>query len=214
MTLKNILTIVGCVVITNQAIAGSLPDPRNFPIGQPTLQCVEQAAHDHKVPFALLLGVNSIERGKTGQNVGNSNGSLDTGAFQINSIHFARAKKLNASHGDLASRGCYNAQFAAMLLSEALSQKSKQHLDIYTRGAGYHSWTPKYNAIYRKKLVKYTNEWQVWLNNNAPTQQYNVNSPQEPTQQYRNQGVQHVNYQREPNPFLSGFIGQTSTSHQ
>lgn len=145
------------------------------------MECVHKASVDHGVPFAVLLGVNSIERGNTGQNVGNKNGSLDTGAFQINSIHFARASRLNASNVDLASRGCYNAQFAAMLLSEALKQPTKQHLDLFTRAAGYHSWTPKYNAIYRKKLEKYTNQWQQWLNTNTQqvqqTQAYNTVSP-------------------------------------
>lgn len=210
--LNKFLILTGFFAISAQAIAGSLPDPRNFPVGKPTLTCVEQAAKDHKVPFALLLGVNSIERGNTGQNVGNKNGSLDTGAFQINSIHFARARKLNASHSDLASRGCYNAQFAAMLLSEALGQRSKQHLDLYTRGAGYHSWTPKYNKIYRTKLVKYTAEWQRWLDNNAPVQQY-AQTPQS-QQQSNTPQVQSVGYQRETNPFTSGFLGQYSTSYR
>ena len=164
--LKRSLYFLVFAILSPLANAGHLPDPRNFPVGKPTLACVQQAAVDHQVPFALLLGVNSIERGSTGQNVGNTNGSVDTGAFQINSIHFDRARKLNASHNDLATRGCYNAQFAAMLLSEALNQRTKQHLDLYTRAAGYHSWTPKYNSIYKKKLVKYTAQWQDWLNNN------------------------------------------------
>lgn len=189
-----------------QSMAGTLPDPRNFPVGKPTFECVAQAARDHNVPFAILLGVNSIERGNTGQNVGNSNGSLDTGAFQINSIHFNRAKKLNATHSDLSSRGCYNAQFAAMLLSEALRQPKKQHLDIYTRGAGYHSWTPKYNAIYRKKLVKYTNEWQAWLNQN----QQQVQRIQQPQVQQQPQ-IQQTKYSS--NPFTSGFLSNAHNSY-
>lgn len=178
--LKCFLGLVALTTISSVATAGNLPAPQNFPIGKPTLACVQRAAIDHKVPFALLLGVNSIERGSTGQNVGNSNGSVDTGAFQINSIHFERARKLNASHADLASRGCYNAQFAAMLLSEALNQKSKQHLDLYTRAAGYHSWTPKYNTIYKKKLVKYTGQWQSWLKVNQPqsTNTFNATNQQ------------------------------------
>lgn len=170
------LSLLGSVFACTQAFSAPMPDPKSFPVGKPTMQCVYQAAVDHKVPFALLLGVNSIERGNTGQNVGNSNGSLDTGAFQINSIHFPRANRLNASHVDLASRGCYNAQFAAMLLSEALNRRNKQHLDVFTRAAGYHSWTPKYNAIYRQKLERYTNQWQKWLNANVQqTQQAQVN---------------------------------------
>lgn len=173
---KRFLGVVAITSLSSLANAGNLPDPRNFPVGKPTLACVQQAALDHKVPFALLLGVNSIERGSTGQNVGNTNGSVDTGAFQINSIHFERARKLNASHSDLASRGCYNAQFAAMLLSEALNQRSKQHLDVYTRAAGYHSWTPKYNTIYKNKLVKYTAQWEGWLSRNQPQSQQQVNT--------------------------------------
>lgn len=134
-----------------------------YPIGKPTLQCVKQAADNYHLPFELLLGLNSVERGATGQYVGNTNGTQDTGAFQINSIHYKRAGRLGVSPTDLASRGCYNAQFAAMLLSEALNNPSKQHLDFYTRAAGYHSWTPKYNAIYRRKLVAYTQQWHNWL---------------------------------------------------
>lgn len=200
--LSRFLILAAISAISTQVVAGSLPDPRNFPIGKPTLNCVAQAAKDHNVPFVLLLGVNSIERGNTGQNVGNKNGSLDTGAFQINSIHFERARKLNASHNDLSSRGCYNAQFAAMLLSEALSQRTKQDLDIYTRAAGYHSWTPKYNAIYRKKLVKYTGEWQQWLNQNAPSEQLN-NTQVQPVKYNYNQNPNPFN-----NPFLSGYTSQ------
>lgn len=200
--LKTLTTLSVLMTVSTYSFSAPLPDPRNFPVGKPTLACVEKAAKDHNVPFVMLLGVNSIERGNTGQNVGNKNGSLDTGAFQINSIHFARAAKLKASHSDLASRGCYNAQFAAMLLSEALNQRSKQHLDVYTRGAGYHSWTPKYNNIYRTKLVRYTGEWQRWLDTNAPTQQYN--NPQ----------AQPVSYNKTPNPFTSGFIGNTHNSYQ
>lgn len=202
--LKKIVLSSVLISLSLQSMAGSLPDPRNFPVGKPTLECVAQAARDHKVPFAMLLGVNSIERGNTGQNVGNSNGSLDTGAFQINSIHFARAKKLNATHADLSSRGCFNAQFAAMLLSEALAQPKKQHLDIYTRGAGYHSWTPKYNAIYRKKLVRYTADWQAWLNDNTQqAQQAQFQTQQPQVQQASNN-----------NPFTSGFLSDAHNPYR
>lgn len=137
-----------------------------YPIGKPTLECVIAAAQRQNAPVDLLLAINSIERGKTGQLVGNNNGTQDIGAFQINSIHLPRALKYQATREDLATRGCYNAEFAAMLLSEALNHNLMQSKDIYTRAAGYHSWTPKHNAVYRKKLVKYLGEWQSWLRSN------------------------------------------------
>ncbi|MGP9666572.1 transglycosylase SLT domain-containing protein [Psychrobacter sp. AOP31-A1-22] len=135
-----------------------------YPVGKPTLQCVIAAAQRQQVPVDLLLAINSIERGNTGQFVGNTNGTQDIGAFQINSIHLPRAKKYKATREDLATRGCYNAEFAALLLSEALRHPKMQNKDAFTRAAGYHSWTPKHNAVYRKKLVNYLGEWRVWLN--------------------------------------------------
>lgn len=206
------------VFVCAQAAAAPLPNPANFPIGKPTLACVEQAARDHSVPFVMLLGVQSIERGRTGQDVGNTNGSVDTGAFQINSIHFPRARKLNITHSDIAKRGCFNAQFAAMLLSEALAQRSKQHLDLFTRGAGYHSWTPKYNKIYRTKLVKYTNEWQAWLNKNSASQS-NSNPRQNPNGLNNNNGFTNVGYGNGGNHsnqkygWDSAFVGNQNNSN-
>lgn len=134
-----------------------------YPVGKPTLQCVIAAAQRQQVPVDLLLAINSIERGNTGQFVGNTNGTQDIGAFQINSIHLPRAKMYKATREDLATRGCYNAEFAAMLLSEALRHPKMQNKDPFTRAAGYHSWTPKHNAVYRKKLIVYLGSWRVWL---------------------------------------------------
>lgn len=158
--LKKLLFVPFVLIASHSAMANpSLA----YPIGKPTLSCVKDAAQRYNLPFELLLGVNSVELGRTGQYVGNTNGTKDTGAFQINSIHYRRAQSFGVSPADLASRGCYNAQFAAMLLSEALNDPRKQYLDYYTRAAGYHSWTPKYNRIYRAKLVSYTNQWREWL---------------------------------------------------
>lgn len=144
--------------------ATSQPQQRErYPVGEPTFSCVIDAAKRQRVPVDVLLAVNSVERGATGQYVGNTNGTQDIGSFQINSIHLPRAKEFQATSEDLATRGCYNAEFAALLLHEAINHPKMQSKDQYTRAAGYHSWTPKYNTIYKKKLVKYLGEWRVWL---------------------------------------------------
>lgn len=150
---------------SNMPVQGQAQTER-YPVGKPTLQCVIEAANRQNVPVDLLLAINSIERGKTGQYVGNTNGTQDIGAFQINSIHLPRAATFKASPQDLATRGCYNAEFAALLLSEALKHRLMQNKDVYTRAAGYHSWTPKHNAVYKKKLVGYLQQWQTWLRAN------------------------------------------------
>lgn len=139
--------------------------PNMYPVGKPNLDCIYDSARYHRVPFQVLLAVNSIERGHTGQAVGNTDGTHDNGAFQINSIHFPRAKKLvRATPYDISNRGCFNAEFAAMLLSEAITHPKKQYEDFFTRASGYHSWTPRHNRVYKEKLVRYTREWTEWLN--------------------------------------------------
>lgn len=139
--------------------------------------CVSEEANHWQIPLDIFLAINSIERGRN-KPVGNTNGSQDLGVFQINTIHLDEIYSVfGATKHDLLYKGCLNAHVAGWLLDRAIHHPKKQHLDYYTRVAGYHSWTPKYNAIYRKKLVKYHGEWQAWLSKNA------VQAPQAPQQQ-------------------------------
>lgn len=140
--------------------------PQHFPFGRPNLSCVVQAAQRRNIPADVFLGVQSVERGETGQQMRNSNATYDMGAFQINTIHLPRIAQLGGSKDDVMRRGCFNAEVASLLLHEALTNPKKQSLDFYSRASGYHSWTPKYNQIYRQKLMKYTRQWQAWLKNN------------------------------------------------
>lgn len=130
-----------------------------------TIDCVIDAANQYEVPANILLAIASIENGKNGQFVKNSNGSYDLGHFQINTIHF---KPRGVFHGKpglnprtAAEYGCYNAQLAAFLLRRAL--KSTVSKDYWTRAAAYHSATPKYNAIYKRKLITLSTQWGDWL---------------------------------------------------
>lgn len=143
---------------------------KDYPVGKPTLSCVADIASKHNIPLEIMLAVQSVERGNTGQAVRNTNGTYDLGAFQINTIHLDFVKKNGGTKEDVLKRGCFNAEIAGKLLKRALNEKSKQHLDLYTRASGYHSWTPVHNQRYRTKLVKYANEWKSWLNANFSKQ--------------------------------------------
>lgn len=153
--------------LTNQAqaqVAVKFKQAHDFEIGQPTLNCVAKESEYWGIALHDFLAINSIEMGKT-KPIGNTNGSQDLGAFQINSIHLPKVATLfGGSYQDLLQKGCFNAHVAGYLMSVALSTPNKAHLDYYTRLAGYHSWTARYNRIYRIKLVKYANEWQQYLN--------------------------------------------------
>lgn len=138
--------------------------PESFPIGKPTLECIAHVSRQQSIPVDLMLGVNSVERGNTGQLVKNTNATYDIGAFQINTIHLPMVRsQFGGTQDDLANRGCFNAFVATHLMRQALYHPKKQHLDFYTRASGYHSWTPKHNQVYRQKLVSYTRQWQNWL---------------------------------------------------
>lgn len=146
--------------------ANWLLPPQQFPYGRPDLTCVVAAAQRRNIPVDIMLGIQSVERGETGQQVRNRNVSYDLGAFQINTIHLPRIAQMGGSKDDLLNRGCYNAEVASLLLYEALTHPKKQHEDIFTRAAGYHSWNPKHNQTYRHKLISYTRQWQTWLRAN------------------------------------------------
>lgn len=129
-----------------------------------SIDCVMEAARSYEVPAHVLLGIASQERGKNGQRVRNTNGSYDLGHFQLNTIHFKSDGVFrNIDINDAKWRGCYNAELAAWLLRKQLLRTNKSS-DFWTRVAGYHSWTPSKNAIYRKSVRKYAEDWKVWLN--------------------------------------------------
>ena len=162
MNLKFLMVGLG---LTVSFTAGAyFNSPSQYPYGKPSIGCVKIESQNRGIPLAVALAINSVERGKTGQAVQNTNNTQDLGAFQINSIHLPMiASKFGGTRADLMQKGCFNAHVAMYLLSQAINQPNKQHLDYYTRVSGYHSWTPHINAQYRRKLVTYVQQWNDWL---------------------------------------------------
>ena len=89
-----------------QGIAINPRDPLHQ-VGPATIPCVITAAVRHGVPANVLLALASLEGGKNGQLVRNTNGSYDVGHFQINTIHFGEKGVFNhIRKDDAAWRGC------------------------------------------------------------------------------------------------------------
>ena len=61
----------------------------------------------------------------------------------------------------------YNAELAAWFLRQRLNAPGGG--DYWTRVATYHSATPKFNAIYRGKLIPLAARWGRWLQANYKT---------------------------------------------
>ena len=136
-----------------------------------TIACVVQAANKQSVPANVLLALASIESGKNGQLVVDKNGSFDISHFQINSSNWDRggafAHYPSITKGDVQWRGCYNAELAAWLLRQHLTEDTDP--DFWTRAANYHSKTPEYNAVYRGKLIPLSIRWGKWLQQRVPS---------------------------------------------
>ena len=140
-------------------------DDNFYGIRPANIECVIQAAQKQDVPANVLLALASVEGGKNGQFVGNTNGSKDIGHFQINTIHWGErgqfSKYPSITQQDVAWRGCYNAELAAWMLHQHINASTDQ--DFWTRVANYHSKTEKYNKVYREKVIPYAVQWGKYL---------------------------------------------------
>lgn len=166
------LLIAGlCAAAPAGAHAYSKPDPNDpmHRVGPADIPCVIQAALRQGVPANVLLALASVEGGKNGQFVRNTNGTDDVGHFQLNTMHFDSQAGVfrHISKTDAAWRGCYNAELAAWFLRQRLESPSGG--DYWTRVANYHSATPKFNATYRGKLIPLAARWGRWLQANYQT---------------------------------------------
>lgn len=156
--------IIFCSMTTLSAAADS--DFGNLPVKltpqiEERIFCSIAAAVEYQIPADLLLAVAEIEGGKPGQLVKNTNGTYDIGVMQFNSAYVQRdLSQYGITPEDVNCEGCYPYYLAAWRIKGHLENDRG---DIWTRVANYHSRTPKYNQIYRAKLIDKAEQWSVWL---------------------------------------------------
>ena len=122
--------------------------------------CSVHAAQRYAIPANLLLAVAEIENGRPGQRVRNTNGTHDVGPLQFNTQYLSGLAQFGIQPADVAGADCYPFELAAWRLAGHLA---RDRGDLWTRAANYHSRTPRYNAIYRGKLMKAAARWAFWL---------------------------------------------------
>lgn len=116
--------------------------------------CIFAAAQTYAVPPSVLLGIMSVEGGRAGQAVGNTNGSYDLGPMQINTLWIP----VLARHWGVSQRvalkmvrddACVNIGVAAWILRTKINDTGS-----LTKGiAWYHSATPHHGNRYSKKVI-------------------------------------------------------------
>lgn len=86
----------------------------------------------------------------------NRNGTLDLGAFQINTIHLKTLSRFGISPGALAD-GCLSSRVAAWHLKNQVLRFGNS----WTAVGAYHSVTPALNAAYASRIAAILLSWGV-----------------------------------------------------
>ena len=116
-----------------------------------TVECVEHAAMRHNVPVSLLFATLVIENGRPGTESLNTNGTIDYGPAQINTIWLPRIKQeFNFGVKDIRDDGCKAVKVASWITSTNLDAAP----DLWTGIGRYHSATDSRNFSYRLLVYK------------------------------------------------------------
>lgn len=133
-----------------------------------TAECVVAASNKYLVPPLVILSILKVESGRVGEVSKNTNGTVDIGPMQINSIHLPTLAPYGITFEQLKNNGCLNVSIGAYLIKKAEVDLSRSAPILtpanYWKSVGnYHSKTPSNNAKYLSKVVAAANampkEW-------------------------------------------------------
>jgi len=119
--------------------------------------CIDDAAVRHQVNPLVLRAIGWHEsRLQPGALARNANGSIDVGAFQINSIHLPELGRFGVDSAALAD-GCVSADVAAWHYRRQVDL----HGDSWQAVGAYHSQTPARAAWYANQIAAILMRWNV-----------------------------------------------------
>lgn len=137
--------------------------PPNLP--EPVVCCIT-AAQQYDLAPEIVLAVAQAEGGRPGQWVKNTNGTYDVGPMQFNTSYLKTLEKYGITPEHAASSGCFPYRLAAWRIKKHITEDQG---DLWTKVANYHSKTPRFNTIYREKLISFAEPWRTWLQ--SPTKE-------------------------------------------
>lgn len=122
------------------------PEP---PVPPRYTECIVAASAYYNVPSALITAVLVVEGGRVGHVSPNTNGTVDMGPMQINSIHLPKFKAMGVPREAIVNSACVNIAAGTYILDNRLAEQSRLSWD---GAANYHSKTPKYHNRYLELL--------------------------------------------------------------
>lgn len=117
--------------------------------------CIDDAAARHQVNALVLRAIGWHESRLQPQALGrNANGSIDVGAFQINSVHLPELGRYRIDRAALAD-GCTSAEVAAWHYRRQIDRQGNSWQAI----GAYHSATPARAAWYANRIATILMQW-------------------------------------------------------
>ena len=130
------------------ALASSLPPAAHA-------DCIDDAASRHQVNTVVLRAIGWQESHLQPQALGhNADGSIDVGAFQINSVHLSELGRYGIDRAALAD-GCTSAEVAAW----HYRRQVERHGNSWRAVGAYHSATPERAAWYANRIAAILMRW-------------------------------------------------------
>ena len=116
--------------------------------------CIFSAAQTYSVPPSVLLGILSVEGGRPGLAVPNTNKTYDLGPMQINTLWIPELSRHWRVPQSVALKmvrddACVNIGVAAWILRVKINQSGS----LYKGIAWYHSATPNIGHRYRERVM-------------------------------------------------------------
>lgn len=130
--------------------------PPDLPVAYPLepameQQCITLNSRHFGVPELALKAIRKVENGLVCTVSHNTNGTVDLGPMQINSIHLPAIQNHypDISYEDVACKPCLNITIGSWLLSQRLQEVDG---DIWLAVGNYHSKTPHVRQRYLNKI--------------------------------------------------------------
>lgn len=119
--------------------------------------CIDDAAARHQVNAVVLRAIGWQESRLRPDAIGhNANGSVDLGAFQINSVHLPTLARYGIAPEALID-GCVSAEVAAWHYRRQVDRLG----NTWAAVGAYHSATPGHAARYANRIAAILTRWQA-----------------------------------------------------
>lgn len=128
-------------------MAADLPPQAAYP--PMTMQCVVSAAAEYSLPRTLVVAILATEGGHVGAVRRNTNGTLDHGPMQINTVEAKELFAYGISQQQLIWDGCVNARAGARILRKRINEARG---NFWKGVAAYHSKTPSVGRKYLNRV--------------------------------------------------------------